>query len=163
LRSRGFREDAEPGAPLCRWRLDGLKVDVMPDEGHVLGFKNTWYRSALAYPMFFEVEGVRLPVIDASHFCATKLEAWDDRGGSDMYAHDLEDFIAIVDGRERLLAELEDAPADVGAFIAGRVRDLLRLRAFVEALPGHLPGDSGSQARLPIVERRLREIAVGAR
>jgi predicted nucleotidyltransferase len=163
LRARGFRVDVEPGAPICRWRLGDLRVDVMPDEGNVLGFKNTWYRSALARPMFFDVEGVRLPIIDAPHFCATKLEAWDDRGAADVYAHDLEDLIAVVDGRRELLAELAHAPADVDAFVAGRVRDLLQDRAFVEALPGHLPGDSGSQARLPIVERRLREIAARAR
>jgi hypothetical protein len=80
-----------------------------------------------------------------------------------VYAHDLEDFIAVVDGRRELLAELAQAPADVDAFVAGGIRDLLLDRAFVEALPGHLPGDSGSQARLPIVERRLREIAARAR
>ena len=30
LRARGFREDTEPGASLCRWTVGGIKVDVMP-------------------------------------------------------------------------------------------------------------------------------------
>jgi hypothetical protein len=35
----------------------------------------------------------------------------------------------------------------------------MRDDAFLEALPGHLLGDKASQARLPIVEKRLRTIA----
>jgi hypothetical protein len=42
LRALGFREDASPGAPICRWLVGGVKVDVMPTEGKVLGFRNRW-------------------------------------------------------------------------------------------------------------------------
>lgn len=40
LRTLGLTEDTTPGAPLCRWRRDDLIVDVMPADGHVLGFSN---------------------------------------------------------------------------------------------------------------------------
>src|SRR5271170_2096395 len=44
LRSLGFREDTSKGAPLCRWLIDGMKLDVMPIEEKIFGFSNRWYR-----------------------------------------------------------------------------------------------------------------------
>ncbi|MEK6816068.1 MAG: hypothetical protein AABY09_00515, partial [Nanoarchaeota archaeon] len=43
LRSLGFKHDTSEGAPLCRWVVDGMKVDVMPTDGNILGFTNDWY------------------------------------------------------------------------------------------------------------------------
>jgi hypothetical protein len=76
-----------------------------------------------------------------------------------MYAHDLEDLVAIIDGRAELLQELEASPLDMVQYLACGMRDLIDDPLFVEALPGHLPGDSASQARLGLVERRVRAIA----
>jgi hypothetical protein len=43
---------------------------------------------------------VRVTLITAPAFLATKFEAYSDRGGDDMLAsHDLEDIINILDGR----------------------------------------------------------------
>ena len=38
LREIGFTEDASEGAPLCRWLIDGIRVDIMPTDEHILGF-----------------------------------------------------------------------------------------------------------------------------
>lgn len=159
LRALGFREDTEPGAPLCRWIVDGIHVDVMPDDGKILGFHNTWYASALANPMAATVGGETLRIVDAPHFCATKLEAFTDRGEGDFYHHDLEDVVAVVDGRAELADELERADAAVSSYVSRSIARLLGTRAFTDALPGHLPGDAGSQLRLPKLEARLRRIA----
>ena len=43
LRQRGFQEDSRPGAPLCRWCIDDLLLDLMPTQGEILGFSNRWY------------------------------------------------------------------------------------------------------------------------
>ena len=48
LRARGFVEDQSGDAPLCRWRLDDLVLDVMPTEETVLGFTNGWYKHTIA-------------------------------------------------------------------------------------------------------------------
>ena len=96
-------------------------------------------------------------------FCATKLDAFADRGGGDVYHHDLEDVIAIVDGRSELMSELERASANVRRYVAHKIGALLSQTAFVEALPGHLPGDAAAQARLPLVHDRLKAIAALAR
>ena len=48
LRALGFAEDTSPGAPICRWRVDGIRLDVMPTHAEALGFGNRWYPGALA-------------------------------------------------------------------------------------------------------------------
>jgi len=38
LRSLGFSEDTGEDAPLCRWRVGGIAVDIMPTDEKILGF-----------------------------------------------------------------------------------------------------------------------------
>jgi len=155
LRGLGFHEDTTEGAPMCRWLVAGVRVDVMPDHASILNFTNRWYTDALAHASEAAVEGETFKIISAPYFCATKLEAFSNRGKGDFYHHDLEDIIAVVDGRQELLAEVKAASTDVRDYIASEVTGLLASPGFMEALPGHLPGDPASQARLPIVKERL--------
>jgi len=37
LRECGFEHDMSEDAPMCRWKLDGLTVDVMPTDGSRMG------------------------------------------------------------------------------------------------------------------------------
>jgi hypothetical protein len=37
LRDLGFDHDMTQGAPRCRWKLDGITVDIMPTKGQYLG------------------------------------------------------------------------------------------------------------------------------
>ena len=83
-----------------------MTVDVMPTEGIVLGFRNRWYGEAIAHAIEVQAEGERFRIVDAPHFCATKLDAYADRGAGELYHHDLEDVVALVDGRAELHAEL---------------------------------------------------------
>ena len=163
LRSLGFSEDTREAAPLCRWTHGDLTLDVMPTEPAVLGFSNRWYRTVLENFSFTTLpSGLTIRLITAPLFLATKMEAFRSRGQGDFYAsHDLEDFVAVVEGREELLQELERAPADVNAYLRVATRDLLAERRFREALPGYLQADSSSQARFPILLRRLEELAAG--
>ncbi len=101
LRAQGFENDLRPGAPICRWVVDAVTVDVMPTLEDVLGFSNRWY--PLAVDTAEEVElpsGLRIRVVTAPAFIATKLEAFAGRGGGDyLFSHDLGDVISIIDGR----------------------------------------------------------------
>ena len=142
LRALGFQEDHREKAPLCRWTIDGLTVDIMPDHENVLGFSNRWYPSARATATWHAIGDAaadRIRVVDAPHFIATKLEAFRGRAGGDFYHHDMEDIVAIVDGRAELIAEVAAGPADVRMFVADQIRDLMSDEAFREALPGQRP------------------------
>ena len=160
LRALGFHEDTTPGAPICRRVVDGVRVDVMPTEGAILGLKNRWYGEAVSHSVEILTDGERFRIVDAPHFCATKLDAYADRGSGDPYHHDLEDVIAVVSGRAELHGELAATSELVRRYVARQLQDLLATPAFMEALPGHLPGDAASQARLPLVVERLHALAV---
>ena len=107
LRKLGFVHDVSPQAPIFRWRVSSVAVDVMPALEDILGFSNPWYPLALdtatrvALPSGREIRLITAPV-----FLATKLEAFDGRGNGDyLSSHDLGDLIAVVDGRSELLNE----------------------------------------------------------
>lgn len=93
-------------------------------------------------------------------FLATKLEAFDGRGKGDfLFSHDLEDLLAVIDGRASLLEECRTSPAELRTYLAARLTALLATRDFVDALSGHLPGDAASQERLPELQDKLRQIS----
>ncbi len=161
LRALGLAEDTTPDAPLCRWRQSNLIVDVMPVNEHVLGFSNRWYPAAIETAQTLEVAGHAVRVVTPALFMATKLEAFHGRGGNDVFAsHDLEDIIAVVDGRPEITNDVAAAGADVRGYIGTEIRALLDNRDFVEALGGFLLPDPASQERRGILERRLRSLAV---
>jgi superfamily II DNA or RNA helicase len=165
LLALGFQPDRSEGAPICRWRVGPLTVDIMPTDGAILGFSNRWYAEAMAMATRREVApGVTVKVVSAPYFVATKLEAFLDRGGADfMASHDLEDIIAIIDGRDALIDEVRAASAELRSYLASTFAGFLSTPAFVDAVPGHLRGDPASQARLPLVQQRLRALAATER
>lgn len=161
LRARGFVPDQRPEAPICRWRVGGLAVDVMPTLEGVLGFSNRWYPLALASAQELDLpSGRTIRLITAPVFLATKLEAFDGRGQGDfLFSHDLGDLLAVVDGRDTLVEECRTCAPELKTYLGERFSGLLARSAFIEALAGHLPGDAASQERLPDLEAKLRRIA----
>lgn len=160
LRALGLAEDSTEGAPLCRWRYQDLIVDVMPIDDAILGFSNRWYPQAIASAERRSTGGTDFRLVTPVYFVATKLEAFHGRGTDGLAtSHDLEDVITLVDGRPELIAEIAAAEPPVRQYIASEVQALLDRRDFVDALPGFLLPDAGSQARRPQLVERLHEIA----
>jgi hypothetical protein len=160
LRERGFQEDQRPGAPLCRWCIEEIILDLMPTQGNILGFSNRWYPlavdTALLHPL---PSGRSIRLVSAPVFLATKLEAFHGRGqGNHLFSHDLEDLMAVLDGRESLLEECRQSPPELQTYLSEQIAALLKTPAFIEALPAFLPGDQASQQRLPDLEEKLRSI-----
>ena len=161
LHALGLLEDTSDGAPICRWRYRGGVIDVMPTDERILGFANRWFSPAIRSAQTVSIKGHRVRLVTPVFFVATKLEAFRGRGQSDVLAsHDLEDIMTIIDGRPEIIAEIEDATADVRRYIALEIGELLDDRVFVECLSGFLLPDQASQARLQSLEKRLKAIAV---
>jgi predicted nucleotidyltransferase len=157
----GFTHDLSADAPICRWRNGAIAVDLMPTDEQILGFNNRWYPLAVetAQPLTLP-NGLTIKLIAAPAFIATKLEAFKGRGAGDFLAsHDMEDIVTVVDGRATLAEEIALSPPELRAYLAFEFGALLANRAFVDSLSGHLPGDPGSQARLPRLRTRLRNLA----
>ena len=161
LRNLGFKNDMRDDAPVCRYVHDTLTLDVMPTEP-ALGFSNRWYPHAHRTATNHEIsvagmDPLTIRVVSAASFIATKLVSYSDRGKGDRYHRDLEDIIVLVDGRPSLFEELEAELAELRRYVSDEITRLLAgdLEQYV---PGHLPGDPGNQARVPIVITRLRRL-----
>lgn len=154
LRKAGFSPDPEV---ICRWRASGMQLDVMPSSPDVLGFANRWYPQAVATALECQLpSGHRIRHVAGAEFLATKFEAFNDRGRGDYLAsHDMEDIITVLNGRDEIEAEVASASHGLREYLVKAIAHALRDSAFMTALPGHLPGDAASQARLPLLVRRL--------
>jgi predicted nucleotidyltransferase len=160
LTSQGFKHDTSPDAPICRWVGAGVTLDLMPSQPGVLSFHNRWYPLAVstASPILLP-SGRTIRLIAAPVFIATKLEAFKGRGNSDFLAsHNLEDIVTVVDGRPQLADELRGAPEELRTYVAAEISSLISTPQFVDALPGHLPGDSASQSRVPALIELLKRL-----
>jgi predicted nucleotidyltransferase len=161
LRALGFAEDMREGAPPCRWTHHALTLDVMPLDEAVLGFSNRWYQGAMAEAQEVTLpDGQRIRVISGPYFLGTKLEAFRGRGAEDYFAsRDLEDFVAVLEGRPTILEEVAAAPLGLRQFLREGTARLLTKPRFLDALPGYFRGDSISQQRIVIVLRTLKALA----
>lgn len=160
LKAIGFREDTNEDAPLCRWIKEQTILNVMPLDEETLGFTNSWYRPAMETAENFELlPDLTIRIASPVYFCATKMEAFDGRGDDDyLGSHDLEDIIALVDGRSEIVSEIENASEDVRHYTAAKVKKWLETSKFLDALPGHL-GGKADQNRLGVLIGRLQKIS----
>jgi hypothetical protein len=166
LRALGFVNDISRDAPICRWRCNGIMVDVVPSDRAILGFANRWYPLGLetAQPITLP-SGIEITVINAPCFCATKLEAFADRGKNSagepdfIGSHDLGDLMAVVDGRATLLAEITQSDAELRTYLAQCIGKLLVSSNFINNVEAHFPPDIVSQTRVPVAKNTLRSIA----
>ena len=128
----------EDDALTCRWHKGTLTLDVLALNKEVLGFTNIWYDAALRHSSTMILPGGHaIRVITAPFFLGTKMEAFRGRGRMDFQAsHDLEDFIAVIEGRETLLREIADSPRDLQVYLAEAAKSLLAESRFLDVLPG---------------------------
>jgi hypothetical protein len=135
LRHAHFTEDTEL---TCRWHNSALTLDVLGLNREVLGFTNIWYESALLHASTVTLpRGQVIRVITAPCFLATKMEAFRGRGRMDFQAsHDLEDFVAVIEGRDTLLQEIAASPEALRNYLAEAAKTLLTESRFLDVLPG---------------------------
>jgi hypothetical protein len=67
-------------APVCRWLVDSIKVDVMPTQEDILGFSNRWYLPAIKHAVHVVLEKeLTIQLVTPPYFLATKIEAFKGR------------------------------------------------------------------------------------
>ncbi len=163
LRNKGFHEDSSDGAPLCRWVAENVILDVMPTDSSILGFGNQWYQAAMTNAVKVEIgPNLAINLVSSPYFLITKLEAFNGRGNGDfLSSHDIEDFIAVLDGRTEIRVDVANAPEDLVKELSVRFGDLLNNPRFLESVSGHLPSDVPSQARVPKLLKLMESIVNG--
>ena len=154
LRLAHFTEDT---GLTRRWHNGALMLDVLALNKEVLGFTNIWYEPALRHAFTATLPGGQtIRVIAAPFFLATKMEAFRGRGRMDFQAsHDLEDFVAVIEGRDTLLQEIAASPVALRDYLAEAAKTSLAESRFLDVLPGFvLEGE-----RVPLIQERLALIA----
>ena len=161
LRDRGFSEDISEDAPLCRWRHDQIILDVMPTDESILGFGNRWYEPAMEHANSVLLPtGQSIRLISSPYFLMTKLEAVKGRGAGDyQQSHDMEDIVAVLDGRPEILEEIKLAEPGLLRELSHQFTELLKQQRFVDAVSGHMPPDEASQARVSSVLDKIKTIS----
>ena len=130
LRQAPFTEDTDL---TCRWHNDNLTLDVLALNKEVLGFTNIWYGPALHHASAVSLPGGQtIRIITAPFFLGTKMEAIGGRGRMDFQAIlDLEDFVAVIEGREAISQEIAKSPRDLRDYLAEADLDLLAESRFL--------------------------------
>jgi predicted nucleotidyltransferase len=161
LRALGLVEDTTPGAPICRWRLAGDRIDVMPSDEEILGFKNRWYELGIrtAKPLELSAD-ITIRIVTAPVFVGTKWEAFADRGGGDWYSsHDMEDIVSVVAGRPALYKEILSSERELQAYLTQRTTEFLRSGAADDVIAGALPDARTVSGLVGEVRSRFEAIA----
>jgi hypothetical protein len=138
---------------LCRYKNNDLILDVIPSADQVLGFGNKWLKQAPEAPLVYVLNAQKsINIINAPLFMCTKFIAYKDRGTSED--KDLEDIVAIVDGRRELMSELRESSIEIREYVASCTGELLAGN-FPEKLSWYLPQDRASAEREPLVMQRF--------
>lgn len=157
----GFTRDMSKDAPICRWRLGDLEVDLMPADTNVLGFANQWYPLAVQTAQLVTLgSGATIRLIAAPVFLATKFEAFANRGKNDLLgSHDLEDIVNVLDGRPEIVGEIGMSKMELRHYLADRCGALLATPNFMDALQGMVFPDESFAGRVQMLAERFRQIA----
>lgn len=156
LRRAGFTQDFSGNAPIVAWEWQGVGIDFLPHRPIPHMQTNRWFPYLIEDAEWVEVlPGRNAWRASAPSFIATKFEAFYSRGKSDfLMSKDMEDILAVIDGRSELLDEIPRSSPDVQGFIRQCISSLLSHQRFLECLPDLVPDDG----REKTVMERMRII-----
>jgi hypothetical protein len=132
---------------ICRYKVNGVIVDVMPTSGDILGFTNTWYPEAFIHAIQIKlIENLSFSIFSATYFSATKLEAFKDRGENDgRFSTDFEDIIFVLNNRQEVWQEIIESDGKLKSFLIMEFNTLFENPCIDEWTRSHL--DHSEQQR----------------
>jgi hypothetical protein len=136
-------------------------VDLMPTEESVLGFSNRWYPHAADSAMQITLpSGKSIRLISAPTFLATKFEAFQTRGKSDLvFSHDFEDIINVIEGRAAIEAEVTASSPALCSYLAAQFSKINQREDFQNLLPGLVAYDALHVQRVAVVTQRIAALS----
>lgn len=157
LKAKGFKEDQSEDALICRYCLrefPDVRLDIMPTDERILGFSNRWYSATIETASVKSLGRVSIKVADPVYFLATKFEAWHGRGGGDIFAHDIEDILFVLEHRPQVVDEVQKAKSDVREYLSRQARSLLETN-----LINYLNGFTDTESAAIDIQNRLFRIS----
>ncbi|MEX8547512.1 MAG: nucleotidyl transferase AbiEii/AbiGii toxin family protein [Mucilaginibacter sp.] len=141
LRAVGFVNDIESGV-YCRYKIQGIIVDVMPTNDTAIGFSNKWYpegfKNAVTVPLD---EKTAVKIFSFPYFMASKWEAYKGRGKGDYRtSKDFEDLVYLFENVDDLQNQLNKAPAHLFNYLQEEFLKIIDTPDFKEGLYAHMQG-----------------------
>ncbi len=153
LRDIGFQNDSSSKV-ICRYKLKGITVDIMPIDSSVLGFSNSWYKEGIKNTEEVIIdENTKILIFKTPYFLASKIAAMRNRGMSDLrYSSDFEDIIYLFENRAELFDELVSANHNVKQYLQDEIKNLLKMPIIQEAIESNVEQSFVSARTSRIVE-----------
>jgi predicted nucleotidyltransferase len=150
LRKKGFHNDTESGI-ICRYKVQGIVVDVMPTSGEVLGFANLWYKEGFAQSMQKDIgNDCIIKLFQSPYFIASKLEAFKGRGtGDGRLSSDFEDIVFVLNNRQVIWEEMQTCSPHLKQYLKSEFENLSKSNYLYEWVSAHL--DYSEQKRTDFI------------
>lgn len=139
LRNIGFSHDVESRV-VCRYKIQGIIVDIMPTNDPSIGFSNLWYPDGFINAIDYDIEeGCRVKILSPPYFIATKFEAFKGRGENDgRTSQDFEDIICILEYRESIWEEMNSANDVLRNYLRNEFTQLSNNPYYFEWIDSHV-------------------------
>lgn len=150
LRDIGFEHDVKSGI-ICRFKCQGIIVDIMSTSDDSIGGENIWYPDGLKHAIDHQVDDTCLiKILHPVYFLATKIEAFKDRGQSNgLGSKDFEDIVYILENRATIWEELDAADEKVKTYLQTEFGKLLANQRCYEWLDANVErGDEEAAQRI---------------
>ncbi|MDB5025333.1 MAG: hypothetical protein JWP78_3088 [Mucilaginibacter sp.] len=143
LHSIGFKNDITSGV-ICRYKIQGITVDVMPTRPEAIGFSNIWYpegfQTAIDYPLDKDSD---IKIFSLPYFVASKWEAFKVRGTDFRTSTDFEDLVYIFENAGDFEEQMKVSPIHLRNYLRNELEAVIDRDDFEEGLYAHLSGGYG--------------------
>ena len=141
LSAKGFTQSHEDQV-ICRFRLQGFIVDVMPTHDIGMGNSNRWYQDGFRASIEYEIKlNLTIRILPPAYFLATKLEAYFNRGQHDPYASkDMEDIVFLIDCCPNLRESVTHSNHTLRQHLADYAQRLRQTRNIADVILAHISG-----------------------
>lgn len=156
LRIIGFEHDIESSL-VCRFKIQGIIVDIMPTEDASIGFKNKWYPEGFKEAVNYSIDETNsVKILSAPYFIAAKLEAFKGRGNDDgRTSHDFEDIGYVLENRKTVWQEMYLLEGEIKAYLKSEFSQLLNNQHIQEWVDSHV--ERGSPPRTHYIIGELKK------
>lgn len=158
LRAIGFSHDIESGV-VCRYKIEGIIVDIMPTNDPSIGFTNIWYPDGFKEAVNYVIDDrCSVKILSAPYFIATKLEAHKDRGeGDGRTSQDFEDIVYVLENRKSIWEEMNNSEESLRNYLRAEFQNLLNNPDILEWIDCHV--ERGSPPATYLILEELKAFA----
>jgi predicted nucleotidyltransferase len=145
------------GHAICSYLYEDISLDIMPSEDGPLGKANSWYKPGFDFLKEIILQNIKINILSAPYFLATKFEAFNDRGKDHRTSHDFEDIIYIIDNRINVVDEIRSSDKKVRNFLNEEFSKIMKNPNLEEIISSQLNPHSINE-RYPIVIKNITDI-----